>query len=130
MNEALEFHDSSVSSVRAVDGDLVVAFSEAYVHRSVGEPGVSAGEGFVQPAELVFAGASWSGELGGAHGDLSDGFVVVSGTKHYLLRLPFDVGSPVSAQLVFVSGSTLQVSAASASCRTSGNARFVDRYAG
>jgi hypothetical protein len=130
MNESLELHDSTVSMVRAVGGDLIVSFSEAYVHRSFSVPGVSAGEGFVQPAELVFSLASWSGELSDALGDISDGHVSIGEQQLFLLPLPFASPSAVTAELVFASGALLKVSASSAVCRATGAARFVESYSG
>jgi hypothetical protein len=130
MNESLELHDSTVSMVRAVGGDLIVSFSDAYVHRSFGEPGVSAGEGFVQPADLVFLLASWSGELGDAHGNISDGHVSIGEQRLSLLPLPFTSPSAVTAELVFASGASLKVSASSAMCTATGAARFVESYSG
>jgi hypothetical protein len=51
-NAALEFHDSEVSSIEAVAGDIQVFFAAAYVHRSNGTPGVNGGKGYVQAVEL------------------------------------------------------------------------------
>ena len=128
MNKSLEFHDSTVSMVRAVGADLIVSFSEVYVHHSLGEPGVSPGEGFVQPAELVFSVALWTGVLGNAVGSISRGRISVDGQPLSLLPLPFTTASAVTAQLVFVSGAVLEVSAASAMCRATGTALFVERF--
>lgn len=57
MNKSLEFHDSTVSIVRAVGADLIVSFSDAYVHYSLGEPGVSPGEGFSWSSRLRYGQA-------------------------------------------------------------------------
>ena len=130
MNESLEFHDSSVSNVRAIGDRLFVTFSKAYVHRSLGEPGVSAGEEFIRSAELIFEHASWSGELANACGDISDGHVSTGERQLSLLPLPFAIQSAVTAELVFTSGASLRVSASSAVCTATGTARFVERYDG
>ncbi|WP_145053928.1 hypothetical protein [Lignipirellula cremea] len=130
MNESIEFHDSTVSCVRAVGGDLVVRFSKAYVHRSTGDPGVSPGVGVIRSAELVFFEASSFGDLARAHGEISDGYIAFEGQRFSLLALPFASSAAVTAELVFQSGASLTVSAASARCEASGAARFVDSFPG
>jgi len=130
MKTALEFHDSIVSDTSAVGPNLVVTFSEAYIHRSTGEPGVSAGDGFMQPAELIFSGASWSGALHEARGAISDAYILVADQQLTLLPIPFIATSVVAAEFSFVSGSVLKVTATSASCSVAGTARWVERYAG
>jgi len=130
MKEALEFHDSVVASVTADGQGLLVTFSEAYLHRSTGQPGVSAGEGFVGPAKLFFFGATWSGELAGAIGPISDAWIVIANQPHSLLMLPFETLSSLSAEFSFASGAELRVSAGGATCATAGQARYVEHYPG
>ena len=130
MNESLELHDSTVSGVHAVGNSIIVSFSMAYVHRSPGEPGVSPGEGFVQPAELIFMHASSSSDLKNACGDISDGHISIGEQELSLLPLPFAYSSAVTAEFVFTSGASFKVSAESASCKVSGAARFVERFPG
>jgi len=130
MNQSLELHDSTVSIVHVLGGDLIISFSDAYVHRSFGEPGISAGEGYVQPAELIFSLASWSGELCDARGTISDGHVSIAGQHLSLLPLPFTSRSAVTAELAFASGALLKVSASSVVCKANGAARFVESYSG
>ena len=130
MKATLEFHDSIVSSTSAVGPNLVITFSEAYIHRSTGEPGVSPGDGFTQSAELIFSDASWSGALHEARGAISDAYIVVADQQRTLLPVPFIATSPVSAEFSFASGSVLKVAATSASCSVAGTARWVERYAG
>jgi len=130
MNEALEFHDSVVASITVEDDGLLVNFSEAYVHRSIGQPGVSAGDGFVGPAKLFFLGATWSGELAGAIGPISDARIVIADQAHSLLKLPFKTESTLSAEFSFASGAELRVSASGVTCVVTGPARFVEHYPG
>ena len=130
MNAALEFHDSEVSSAAGANGTFRILFSEAYIHRSHGRPGVDAGAGYIQKAELVFSVASWSGASDLCVGDLSAGSLFVNGEKLSLVPLPFSASGRVVAEFVFASGATLSVSASSVVCTCNGEPRFVENYAG
>ena len=130
MNVALEFHDSEVLSTVGACGELRIVFSSAYIHRSSGIPGVDSGTGYVQPAELVFSGATWQGLSPLCSGRLSSGSLVVGGQSLSLIPLPFSISGRASAELVFVSGAALSVSATSVACSCSGEPRFVETYAG
>ena len=130
MNRALELHDSNVAQVRGEGDRLSVQFSEGYVHASDGTPGVSAGDGYLQPATLVFAGASWSNDSPALNGKLSDGTIEIDGRTVPLIPIPFDASGKVTAELVFVSGERLRISAQSVSCSAHGEPRWVEAYAG
>ena len=130
MNAALEFHDSKVQSAEGANGTFRLLFSAAYVHRSLGRPGVDAGAGYVQPAELVFSAASWSEQSATCIGGISDGSVSINGEKLSLIPIPFFATGLVSAELVFVSGAVLTVSSSSVACSVTGEPRFVENYAG
>lgn len=130
MSRALELHDSNVAQVLAEGDRLSIKFSEAYVHASEGTPGVSAGDGYLQPAALIFFGASWSGALSKLSGNLSDGIVEIDGRGLPLIPIPFNVSGKVNAELTFVSGEQLRISAQSVSCSIYGEARWVEAYAG
>ena len=129
MNAAIEFHDSDVQLAEGADDTFRILFSAAYVHRSEDRPGVDAGAGYIQAAELVFSTASWSKPSVDCVGDLSDGWVTVNGEKLSLIPLPFSASGKVFAEFVFVSGAVLSVSASSIACSPIGEARFVENYA-
>ncbi|MCU1299076.1 MAG: hypothetical protein JWO91_3354 [Acidobacteriaceae bacterium] len=50
LNSAIELHDSTLASFQQTDQHIVIVFSPAYIHKSVGNPGVDAGSGWVQEA--------------------------------------------------------------------------------
>jgi len=129
MNAAIEFHDSDVQAIAGSGDCLRVVFSGAYVHRSAGRPGIDAGAGYIQPAELVFSHASWSAPSSGCSGAISDGALVVNGTSMSLVPLPFSASGQISVNLTFTSGATFSASAASVSCASAGESRFVESYA-
>ena len=130
MNASIEFHDSKVKLAEGINGTFRLLFSAAYVHRSEGRPGVDAGAGYVQPAEVVFSSASWSEPTAACVGNLSDGWVSVDGEKLSLVPLPFSASGLVSAEFVFESGAVLSVSASSIACSPTGEPRYVENYAG
>ena len=116
MNTSLEFHDSEISSVEAVGEDLLVRFSDAFVHESVGDPGIDHGATSLRPLELKFCEASWSGAVLPIGGLLTDGHVRFGEMHYSLLPLPFDAAGAVRAEFIFATGEVLSVSAHSVSC--------------
>ena len=128
MNEGLEFHDSLVRTVELCDGSLQIDFSGAYIHRSPGRPGIEDGEGYVQPASLVFTGARCSGNPAALQGRLSDGSLFINGTAVQLVPVPSSGSGNVWAEFVFENGAVLTVEADSFECSSYGEARFVERY--
>ena len=72
-NRAIEFHDSTLDSVRQQGDDITLRFSAAYLHESSGKPGVDAGSSWVQEALLHVRGGSVTGEIRELPCDLSNG---------------------------------------------------------
>ncbi len=131
MKSALEFHDSDVVELRASETTLHMIFEPAYVHRSEGRPGVDAGSGFLQPAEIVFSGAKLTEKDGPCSGAISEGVITVSGKRFdSVLPLPFNQSGKASAEFTFESGAVLSVTATGVSCASTGPAVLVDGYEG
>jgi hypothetical protein len=130
MNHALEFHDSEVASVSGDQERLTMSFSEAYVHSSPGVPGVAPGDGYIQPAKLVFSQVSWSGPLSEAAGSLSDGVIRTDSGNFSLIPLPFEAEGDITAEFTFVSGVRLSIRARAVHCSVYGDARWVEAYDG
>jgi hypothetical protein len=54
LNQAIELHDSTIAELsHKENGSAVLVFSSLYIHESVGRPGIDAGTGWFQPAEIV-----------------------------------------------------------------------------
>ena len=131
MNSALEFHDSGVSSVRAVAGEVRIELPSAYVHRSEGRPGKDQGSVFLQPAELVFSNAVLSEEAGPCTGAISDASISVNGREFSnMVPIPFRGEGVISASFTFESGAILTVNGSGVSCQVSGNPVFLEAYDG
>jgi len=131
MNSAIELHDSEVTAVVRDGQSVRVEFGPAYVHRSTGRPGMDAGEGYLQAADLVFSGAASLDEEGTCRGTVSDGSVSV-GEREFanVVPLPLVLVGEVSAALHFVSGGVLRIRAGEVSCVLRGSARYVEPYEG
>ena len=131
MNSAIELHDSKIEAMRMSGADLHLVFSAVYVHRSDGRPGIDAGSGHVEPAEMVFAGASFSESGGTCIGAVSDGSLSMENGKfENVIPLPLGLSGCVSATIAFSSGSVLAVTATGVSYRATGPASFVEAYEG
>nr|CAS02898.1 putative integron gene cassette protein [uncultured bacterium] len=128
MNSALEFHDSTVASVQVRDGVLRVIFSAAYVHRSLGRPGLDAGGGFSQSVEISFKSARITGNPSDCQGNLSDGLLVAPGYRSGLVPIPFDSPGPIEAELTFTSGALLRVESEAVSCVALGDPVFIEKF--
>ena len=128
MNAALEFHDSEVSAVQLKDGDLLISFSAAYVHRSEGVSGADAGSGYAQALVMLLQRATWSGALQSCFGRLSDGHVLEGEKRLRLVSLPYESARPVRVELVFQNGETLAATAERATIRFVGEPRFVESF--
>jgi hypothetical protein len=119
-----------VESVCTKDGCVTLNFSEAYIHRSEGQPGVDSGSGHIQAAKFSVGEAHFDGNLAECVGELSDGFITIAGTDLSLLPIPFSTSEPVKASFVFKNGSTLRVDGKSVECFSFGPSRFVEQYGG
>ncbi len=130
MNAALELHDSTVASVEREAGVLRISLEPAYVHRSAGRPGVDSGQGYVQPAELLFSQARVDIH-GTCIGDLSSGSVSCDGRVYEnVLSLPLNLARSIQGSFEFTSGGVLEVWALAFACSSNGEARYVEEYEG
>ncbi|HSD37545.1 MAG TPA: hypothetical protein VLC92_08540 [Rhodocyclaceae bacterium] len=128
MNVALEFHDSQVSKIDSLGRDLSVSFSSAYIHRSVGKPGVDSGSGYIGPVEMLLSEADWAGPLNECMGKLSDGRLSVAGKPFALVPLPSEHTGRIALELVFANGAALTATAQSLVVRFSGEPHFVESF--
>ena len=130
MNAALELHDSEVAEVKVGRDTLRIVFDPAYVHRSSGRPGIDAGDGFLQPAQLIFSEASWSGLPAECRGTVSDGSLLVDEKSLGLVPCPLQVSGEIAARIEFTSGKVLTVEAKGLACELLGPGRWLEAYAG
>lgn len=60
MNREIELHDSEIEAIEFDETDLCLLFCHAYVHKSIGRPGIDRGIGVSQRAVLRIMQAEWS----------------------------------------------------------------------
>ncbi len=129
MNAALEFHDSHVQSIQADDdGGVTLHFSEAYIHSSVGQPGVDSGTGHIQAASVSFSEAHLGGDLAECVGSLSDGVILINGHSLSLLPVPYSFRGSVAANFTFQNGASVKIDASAVECCVFGPSEFVETF--
>jgi hypothetical protein len=98
-NAAVEIHDSTLERIEPRGSDMV-AVLHAYVHRSLGRPGIDAGSGWVQPVHLHFPAATVTGSVAAIPMELLDGRLVLSGeTFENCIPLPLSHKGPSRIEL-------------------------------
>jgi hypothetical protein len=116
MNRCIEFHDSDVSNIDKSLDVLRMSFDPAYIHASLGRPGIDDGEGHVQSAELMFRGVVCGDIPSDCAGTLSDGTVWINGVPELNgLPVPFHGEGDIAAEFVFCTGAILKFTAKSVS---------------
>jgi hypothetical protein len=130
MNCALELHDSRVGAVFTSGDALTLNFSAAYLHKSIGVPGIDAGTGWVQEAALTFLGAAHEGSIAVDEGRIVEGDLVANGETLSILPVPFNAIGNVSAEFRFADGSAFKVIATSVCLSLLGEPRFVEEFPG
>jgi hypothetical protein len=127
MNDAIEFHDSTLAGI-AFDGrDLVVSLAPAYVHRSAGRPGVDPGSGWLQDVDLVVTEAIVESSPSEVPVELCDGSLSVGEALwDNLLPLPLAASGATSLVVITGRGERLAVRGAGASIVIRGEPRYLE----
>ena len=127
MNDAIEFHDSTLSGI-AFDGrDLVVRLAPAYVHRSEGRPGVDPGSGWLQDVDLIIAEAVVESSPSDVPVELCDGSLSVGEALwDNLLPLPLAASGATSLDVSTGRSERLAVRGAGAALVARGEPRFLE----
>jgi hypothetical protein len=131
MNSCIEIHDTEVAEIRCFEAGVVVRFVNAYVHRSEGRPGVDAGTGWSQEAELFLAEATIIGKVPPLPCLLVVGTLVVGSHSHEdLIPLPLDSQEQSTITLCFgYLDFGIEVQGRSSRLQLVGEARYVDDFA-
>jgi hypothetical protein len=123
------FDGSEVQTSERLGGQLRLVLSAASVYRATGPLKSDVEAGYLKPVELVFFGASWTGDLPWCMGTLSGGVLTVGGIAHQQVALPLSMPGPVQAEFNFRSGAVLTIHAASVEAACPGEPRFMPSYA-
>lgn len=124
----MELHDSKIVAWTLADGRLVIRL-DAYVHVSLGRPGVDAGTGWEQRVELVLEGAVLGVATAEAPLWITEGMVATAAGELALLPVPLELGGPVRLDLAGAGG-RLAATGSAMSLSPAGEPRFVERVSG
>ncbi|HEY9199590.1 MAG TPA: hypothetical protein VIR60_09500 [Gammaproteobacteria bacterium] len=128
MSSALELYDSRVSHIEAADGIVRVHFSHAYIHKSSGAPGKSAGTGWSQEAVLTLFEVASLPEIPPLPNTISEGFLEVGGIRHELIPLPFKRKVGARLVLVFADGAEIEIVGDRPFIELKGSAIFLEDF--
>lgn len=128
MTSALELYDSRISHIDESNGIIQVHFSHAYIHKSSGSPGKSAGTGWSQEAMLTLFEVSALPELPPLPNTIADGFLEVGGIRHELIPLPFKRKVAARLFLVFVDGTQIEIVGNMPVIELKGSAIFLEDF--
>jgi hypothetical protein len=122
LNQAIELHDTECLAVDVDDHGGGSVLLDAYVHRTVGEPGISPGEGGIQRIRMRFGAMTIKGEVGPLPAYVYEGSLTVGSHVQDNL-VPFPASSSETATLrimlsdnariIVVSGATILIEAES-----------------
>ena len=128
MNRTVEIHDSTLNSLTTDRGLLVLHFSSAYVHESVGIPSVDSGTGGVQEAYLKIGNAVVAGSFSKLPGDSVGGHIRIGGLlSDNMIPVPLDHLGQVEFRLEKY-GETVSITGTSAKLELVGEATYVEEF--
>jgi hypothetical protein len=128
-NKAIELHDSTVGAISYVGNSLVIEFTPAYIHQSVGEPGKDKGTGWIQAVQLRMDDASVTGKSPSLPCKLSDGWLKSDNmTMDNMVPLPYDEIGNITISFHFCTGDEMIITSTHADIVLSGEAIFVDVF--
>jgi hypothetical protein len=129
-NRIIELHDSKVEGIRIERKNIIVTFSEAYIHKSKGRPGYDPGSGWTQRIQLEFEKASLDGTPSNLPDTISEGELDVNNIKDGGIPIPFEPKLPVRLSLVFQSGNEIQIFGEKMKLMEIGEAEYVEEFPG
>ena len=130
LNSALEFHDSNIHAIRQQGNDVAVLFSEAYIHKSRGRPGLDKGSGWVQAAQLTIMNSSAPSEFPADFSEwLSTARLQVDDQVfNNMVPIPFTATGETELEIVFGSGETVMIRGSGVALIQLGEARYVEEF--
>jgi hypothetical protein len=80
LNQAIELHDSECLAVEVDGGGGGFVLLDAYIHRTVGDPGISPGEGGIQRIRMKIGAMTIMGEVGTLPAYVYEGSLTIGNT--------------------------------------------------
>jgi hypothetical protein len=126
----IDLHDSHVADIRCSGRGITIRFAHAYMHRSDGRPGVDAGTGWSQEAELHISGATLIGKVPPLPCLLIGGTLAVGGYSHEnMIPLPLHSEEPSMITLWFgYDDFGIEAKGRSSRLQLIGEARYVEDF--
>jgi hypothetical protein len=130
VNSSVELHDSVLESLEVSGGVARVALRPAYLHRSLGRPGIDAGSGWVADVDLRLSDASLSAKLPSLPANVRDGSLEIAGKRfENQILMPVPAGSPVVLTLTLDSAD-FTVRGSSLVLELRSEPRYVEEFSG
>ena len=109
INAAVELHDSKITSI--VDSDYTVVVElHAYIHQSLGRPGVDQGTGWTQKVRLTFCNATARSNLETIPDTILDGSLTLSDTLFVnVFSVPLTHTGPTCMHFEFANETNLEI---------------------
>jgi hypothetical protein len=112
MNQAIEFHDSTLTGVSQKNEKIILHFDQAYIHQSEGKPGIDNGTVWLQAIDIELTGAEIDSMPHDFPVDLDDGVIVINDeSSKNGLALPVEASGEVKLNLKTVTGEELKITA-------------------
>ena len=102
MNSAIEMHDSECVSIEIDSRGQGTVIFDAYVHRTDGEPGRSAGDGGIQRIRMKIEDAKIEGRIGELPTYLYEGCLTVgSALQENMIPFPAEYSAATCLRMMF-----------------------------
>lgn len=129
MNTSIEIHDSRAAEIYREGDSVSVLLAPAYLHRSMGRPGIDSGTGWTQDARLVFGSGSVSGVVPELPCDIMNGELSLSGGRYTNeIPVPLQAAGSVELHLVFCPGCDVFITGTTVRLELLGEARYVEEF--
>jgi len=130
VNNAIEFHDSSISEIKQYGDDVVVSFSSAYVHTSVGRPGLDASSGWIQAVELTLKNSTLPLKLPeNLSGPLQGGYLKIDSEFFAdAIPRPLNTAGKIELEILFCDGERVAFTGDGIALLALGEARYVEEF--
>ena len=130
MNSAVELHDSECVAIELDsrgDGTVIL---DAYVHRTDGEPGISAGEGGIQRVRISLDMMTTSGEIGSLPTIIYEGSLALETSNcQNIVPLPLQSAGNATLNLMLADDARLiSISGKNVCVESEGDFRFVEYF--
>lgn len=129
LNSAIELHDSVLGSIKSIEGSLLIELLPAYIHRSFGEPGVDAGQGFTQDFVLEVENGRCESIPGELPADIIDGDLQVESSNfRNTIKLPCEVVGALRLTIILADNRIISISGNALTATEAGVAVYVEEF--